>query len=95
MTSHRTSGVCRYHYSLNNHLIYSVILYICRHPIPYSAYFVAGSDREFSVVPPTGELLPAGTHGSLIKVHFTPNKYGKVYQGKLVVQVCTKRVRHQ
>ena len=56
-------------------------------PMQYNAYFVAGSDAEFSVSPSSGELLPAGTKGSLIKITFSPCKYGKVYQGKLVVQV--------
>ena len=55
--------------------------------MPYNAYFVAGSDRELSVTPQNGELMPAGTKGSLIKVDFLPTKYGKIYQGKLVVQV--------
>lgn len=58
-----------------------------RHPVPYNAYFVAGSDVEFSASPQTGELLPAGSNGTLIKINFKPTKYGKIYQGKLVVQV--------
>ena len=66
--------------------------YPFRHPVPYNAYFVAGSDRELSVSPQNGELMPAGTKGSLIKVDFLPTKYGKIYQGKLVVQV--QRILH-
>lgn len=53
------------------------------HPTPFSAYLVAGSDRELWVTPSSGELLPSGT---LLKVHFCPTKYGKIYIGKLVVQ---------
>ena len=53
--------------------------------MPYNAFFVAGSDAELWVTPSTGELLPAA--GTLIKLHFRPDKYGKIYHGKLVVQV--------
>ena len=58
------------------------------HPLPYNAYFVAGSEAEFSVSPQSGELLPEGSKGTLINIHFTPNLYGKIYFAKLVVQVC-------
>ena len=59
----------------------------CRYPMPYKAYFMAGSDSEFTVSPATGELLPVDTAGSLICISFTPLKYGKVHQGRLVIQV--------
>lgn len=58
-----------------------------RHPSPFTAYFVAGSDLEFTVSPQSGELHPVGTKGTLITVGFTPKLYGKSYQAKLVVQV--------
>ncbi|XP_052808119.1 cilia- and flagella-associated protein 47-like isoform X2 [Mya arenaria] len=57
-----------------------------KHPVSYNAYFTAGSDPEFSVTPSSGELLPVGTNGSLIRVGFCPAVYGKIYTGKLVVQ---------
>ncbi|XP_070567350.1 cilia- and flagella-associated protein 47-like [Ptychodera flava] len=59
-----------------------------RHPVAFNAYFVAGSDAEFSVSPQSGELLPLGTNGSLLSVSFTPRIYGKTYIGKLVVQTA-------
>merc|ERR1712178_20544 len=57
-----------------------------RHPVQYSAYFVAGSDSEFTVSPQTGELAPVDAKPTPICVHFTPSKYGKKYTSKLVVQ---------
>ena len=54
-----------------------------RHPVSYVAYFVAGSDVEFTVSPAKGELLPVGTNGTLITIKFNPTKYGKIYHGKL------------
>ena len=53
----------------------------------YAAYFAAGSDPEFSVSPSTGELLPVGTNGSMIRISFLPSVYGKIYTGKLIIQV--------
>ena len=53
----------------------------------YTASFVAGSDPEFDVVPASGELLPQGTSGTVIKVTFLPPKYGKLYHGTLLVKV--------
>ena len=55
------------------------------HPVPYNAYFVAGSDQAFQVSPASGELLPEGTKGTLIRVSFIPQKYGKIYHGHLVI----------
>lgn len=48
---------------------------------------MAGSDREFTVTPAKGELVPAGKPGTLLNVSFTPKKYGKVYVGRLSVHV--------
>ena len=59
----------------------------CRYPVPFTAYFVAGSDAEFSVSPQAGELLPVGTNGTMIRVTFSPTIYGKNYLANLVVQV--------
>ncbi|XP_048577373.1 cilia- and flagella-associated protein 47-like isoform X2 [Nematostella vectensis] len=57
-----------------------------RHILPYEAYFVAGSDPEFSVYPPTGELQPYNSEGTLIKLGYRPTLYGKTHKAKLVVQ---------
>lgn len=66
------------------------MIYIFRAPAPYQAYMLANSDPEFSVTPATGELPPVDNQGALLIVSFTPAKYGKVYRGKLVVQVRKK-----
>ncbi|CAH1800026.1 unnamed protein product [Owenia fusiformis] len=57
-----------------------------RHPVLYNAFFVCGSDPEFSVSPQNGELLPDGTSGTLITISFMPTIYGKTYKAKLVIQ---------
>ncbi|XP_022089961.1 cilia- and flagella-associated protein 47-like isoform X2 [Acanthaster planci] len=59
-----------------------------RHPVAFTAYFVAGSDQEFTVSPQSGELKPLGTSGTLVTVGFKPKIYGKSYQAKLVVQTA-------
>ncbi len=66
---------------------FSILPFSCRHPVSFNAYFVAGSDPEFTVTPQVGELLPSGTKGTMITVGFMPKLYGKSYQAKLVVQV--------
>ena len=53
----------------------------------FNAYFAAGSDPEFSVSPSSGELLPVGTNGTMIRIAFLPAVYGKIYTGKLIIQV--------
>ena len=63
------------------------IYFINRSPTAYQAYLLGSSDREFSVSPSSGELPPVDNQGTLLIVSFTPTKYGKVYRGKLVVQV--------
>jgi hypothetical protein len=68
-------------------LHYNSLLTFHRLPVAYNAYFVAGSDAEFTVTPQTGELLPIGSNGTLISIVFKPSKYGKIYSAKLVVQV--------
>ncbi|XP_044141503.1 cilia- and flagella-associated protein 47 [Bufo gargarizans] len=57
-----------------------------RYPEPFSAYFIQGSDLEFSVSPQSGELLPLGTAGTLITVGFKPSMYSKKHRATLVVQ---------
>lgn len=42
---------------------------------------------EFTVTPTSGELTPAGTEGTLIRVAYKPQIYGKTHKAKLVVQV--------
>ncbi|XP_072178621.1 cilia- and flagella-associated protein 47-like [Diadema setosum] len=66
-----------------------------RHPVAFQAYFVAGSDVEFSVSPQTGELKPLGTTGTLITVGFTPKIYGKTYHAKLVIQTADMQWTYQ
>ncbi|CAH2223146.1 cilia- and flagella-associated 47 [Pelobates cultripes] len=60
-----------------------------RYPEPFSAYFLPGSDKEFSVSPQTGELLPLGTAGTLMTVGFKPTMYSKKHKATLVVQIST------
>ena len=68
------------------HLLFYFIHY--RYPVSYNAYFSAGSDPEFTVSPASGELLPLGSNGTLVRVGFCPSVYGKIYTGKLIIQVC-------
>ena len=72
-----------------NHCLNSVIwsIFLFRLPVTYSAQFQAGSDPDFSVTPQTGELLPEASGGTLIKVMFKPTKYGRLAQGRLIIQV--------
>ena len=42
---------------------------------------------EFTVTPASGELTPAGAEGTLIRVAYKPQIYGKTHKAKLVVQV--------
>lgn len=70
-------------------MIRYVYVFSCRSPASYQAYLLGNSDPEFSVSPSSGELPPVDCNqGALLIISFTPNKYGKVYKGKLVVQVC-------
>ncbi|PFX34680.1 Calponin-likey domain-containing protein 2 [Stylophora pistillata] len=57
-----------------------------RHALPFEAFFAPNSDLEFTVTPTSGELTPAGTEGTLIKVSYKPQIYGKTHMAKLVVQ---------
>lgn len=59
--------------------------------IPYEAYLEKGSDPDFRVYPPTGQLLPFGTEGTLICVAYKPTLYGKTHNAKLIVQVSLSR----
>lgn len=67
-------------------MLYSSTLF-SRYPVPYNAYFSAGSDPEFKVTPSSGELLPMGGNGTLVRIGFCPSVYGKIYNGKLIIQV--------
>ena len=60
-----------------------------RHTMPFEAYFAPGSDPEIRVAPTSGELVPAGTEGTLVKVTYRPSLYGKVHRAKLVIQVSS------
>ncbi|XP_040516248.1 cilia- and flagella-associated protein 47 isoform X2 [Gallus gallus] len=57
-----------------------------RYPEPFTAYFRAGSDPDFVVLPQAGELLPVGTVGTHITVGFKPRIYGKKHKATLVIQ---------
>ncbi|XP_032305269.1 cilia- and flagella-associated protein 47 isoform X2 [Coturnix japonica] len=57
-----------------------------RYPEPFTAYFLAGSDPDFVVLPQAGELLPVGTGGTHITVGFKPRMYGKKHKATLVIQ---------
>ncbi|KAL4233464.1 hypothetical protein ACF0H5_008145 [Mactra antiquata] len=57
-----------------------------KYPVPYTAYFSAGSDPEFNITPSSGELLPVGSNGTMVRIGFCPSVYGKIYNGKLIIQ---------
>ncbi|XP_023596330.1 cilia- and flagella-associated protein 47 [Trichechus manatus latirostris] len=57
-------------------------------PEPFTAFFLPGSDPEFSVKPEFGELPPFGTAGALINVIFRPQMYSKKYKATLVIQTA-------
>ncbi len=61
-----------------------------RHTLPFEAFFAPNSDLEFTVAPTSGELTPVGTEGTLIRVAYKPQIYGKTHKAKLVVQVRTE-----
>jgi len=60
---------------------------IFRHILPFEAFFTSNSDPEFTVIPSSGELLPYGTEGTLIKIGYKPTLYGKTHRAKLIIQV--------
>ena len=37
--------------------------------------------------PQTGELLPEAMGGTMFSVNFTPSVYGRMFKGKLIIQV--------
>lgn len=57
-----------------------------RHTLAFEAFFAPNSDLEFTVTPTSGELAPAGSDGTLIRVAYKPQIYGKTHKAKLVVQ---------
>ncbi|XP_021263655.1 cilia- and flagella-associated protein 47 isoform X2 [Numida meleagris] len=57
-----------------------------RYPEPFTAYFLAGSDPDFVVLPQAGDLLPEGTVGTHITVGFKPRMYGKKHKATLVIE---------
>ena len=64
-----------------------LISFSCRHALAFETFFAPNSDLEFTVTPTSGELTPAGTEGTLIRVAYKPQIYGKTHKAKLVVQV--------
>ncbi|KAL7983686.1 hypothetical protein Chor_000562, partial [Crotalus horridus] len=63
-------------------------LLLTRYPEPYTAYFLPGSDPEFTVSPQAGELLPLDTAGTCITVGFKPSMYSKKHKATLVIQTA-------
>ncbi|XP_039185523.1 cilia- and flagella-associated protein 47 [Crotalus tigris] len=59
-----------------------------RYPEPYTAYFLPGSDPEFTISPQAGELLPLDTAGTCITVGFKPSMYSKKHKATLVIQTA-------
>lgn len=57
-----------------------------RHGLPFDAFFAPSSDEEFTVIPSSGDLPPAGAEGTLIRIAYKPKIYGKTHKAKLVVQ---------
>ncbi|XP_070711754.1 cilia- and flagella-associated protein 47-like [Pempheris klunzingeri] len=58
-----------------------------RSPEPFTAAFLPGSSREFTVTPASGVLPPIGSTGALITVSFTPTTHSK-HRARLTVQVA-------
>ena len=56
-------------------------------PIAFQAYFASNSDRSFSITPDRGDLLPASSNGTLLKISFCPTVYGRTFNGILIVEV--------
>lgn len=56
-------------------------------PIAFQAYFTSNSDRSFSITPDRGDLLPASSNGTLLKISFCPTVYGRTFNGILIVEV--------
>ncbi|CAF3695722.1 unnamed protein product [Adineta steineri] len=54
-------------------------------PMAYQAYFTSNSDRSFSLTPDSGELLPASSNGTLLKLSFCPTVYGRIFHGMLII----------
>ncbi|XP_059013719.1 cilia- and flagella-associated protein 47 [Mustela lutreola] len=57
-----------------------------RNPEPFTAYFLPGSDPEFSVKPQVGELPPFDTEGTVLLVGFKPQMYSRKYKATLAIQ---------
>ena len=57
----------------------------------YQAYFTSNSDRSFSITPEQGELLPASSNGTLLKISFCPTVYGRTFNGMLIIDVCREK----
>jgi hypothetical protein len=56
---------------------------------PFKAAFALDSAAELSVSPAVGTLPPNGGAGETIVISFTPQEYGKVCHGRLVVETAT------
>ncbi|XP_006881908.1 PREDICTED: putative uncharacterized protein CXorf30 homolog [Elephantulus edwardii] len=57
-----------------------------RNTEPFTAYFLPGSDPEFSVNPEVGKVPPLTSDGTLVNVGFMPQMYGKKYKAMLVIE---------
>lgn len=72
-----------------------VFVLFCRHPEPFTAHFLAGSDPDFLVMPQAGELLPEGTVGTHITVGYKPRMYGRKHTATLVIEVSLPQGNHK
>lgn len=55
-------------------------------PATFRAYFSEDTPHEFVVKPTQGTLDGASGSGTPFFLSFTPNEYGKVYNGKLIIE---------
>ena len=62
-------------------------MYLCRHPLPFTAYLTQDSDPDITVFPASGELAPVNSKGTLFFLTYKPKTYGRDHKAKLIVQV--------
>ena len=56
---------------------------------PFEAFFTSESPTQLAIHPAQGWLEPAGGDGTVFVITFTPQEYGKVVTGKLVIQTSS------
>jgi hypothetical protein len=57
--------------------------------VPFDAFFTSDSPPQLAIHPAHGWLEPAGGDGTVFVITFTPQEYGKVVTGKLVIQTAS------